>query len=140
MQSLNYYSYSLFANLVSSVSYLFVFLSRSTQEHIFEVGVKEIVESVLGGYNGSIIASGQTGSGKTFTIEGTEVNQGIIPRAASMIFERKLKNMSIWVHCGRMGDENKHVLVDEYYLRRYCKLPQQERQVSGQNIVPGDLQ
>ena len=44
---------------------------------------------MLDGYNGSIIASGQTGSGKTFTIEGTEENQGIIPRAARMIFERE---------------------------------------------------
>ena len=51
--------------------------------------MKDIVESVLDGYNGSIIASGQTGSGKTFTIEGTEDNQGIIPRAARMIFERE---------------------------------------------------
>ena len=39
----------------------FVCVCRATQSLIFEVGVKDIVESVLDGYNGSIIASGQTG-------------------------------------------------------------------------------
>ena len=32
----------------------------STQEVVFDVCVREIVESVLQGYNGSVIASGQT--------------------------------------------------------------------------------
>lgn len=36
-------------------------LSSTTQEMIFQQCVKDIVESVLQGYNGSIIASGQTG-------------------------------------------------------------------------------
>ena len=34
---------------------------RITQELVFDTCVKDIVESVLHGYNGSIIASGQTG-------------------------------------------------------------------------------
>lgn len=38
-----------------------VFYNRTTQDEIFSVGVKDIVESVLDGYNGSIIANGQTG-------------------------------------------------------------------------------
>ena len=42
-------------------SSLSVFLYSTTQEMIFDLCVKDIVKSVLGGYNGSIIASGQTG-------------------------------------------------------------------------------
>ena len=43
--------------------------NRTTQDEIFSVGVKDIVESVLNGYNGSIIASGQTGRQVTRNIE-----------------------------------------------------------------------
>ena len=98
--------------------------------------MKDIVESVLDGYNGSIIASGQTGSGKTFTIEGTEKNQGIIPRAARMIFEREYIsggevapiidfNIAIIWNWGRgimqiqtpcMGKSYKYNYVEEYGL------------------------
>ena len=38
-----------------------LYFHSCTQEQIFEVSTKDIVESVLDGYNGSIIASGQTG-------------------------------------------------------------------------------
>lgn len=36
-----------------------------------QVCAREIVSSVLDGYNGTIMAYGQTGSGKTFTMTGT---------------------------------------------------------------------
>ena len=45
---------------VQTVTHLFN-TSRCAQSEVFDVGVKDIVESVLDGYNGSIIASGQTG-------------------------------------------------------------------------------
>ncbi|XP_064386094.1 uncharacterized protein LOC135334732 isoform X2 [Halichondria panicea] len=69
--------------------YDIVFSPNSTQDQIFGVCAMEIVESVLQGYNGSLIASGQTGSGKTFTIEGghEEMTRGIIPRATELIFK-----------------------------------------------------
>ena len=42
--------------------YDMVLCYRATQDEVFVSGVKEIVESVLDGYNGSVIASGQTGN------------------------------------------------------------------------------
>lgn len=49
-----------------------------------------IIESVLEGFNGSIMAYGQTSSGKTHTMLGPdiddEVNKGIIPRMVEGIF------------------------------------------------------
>lgn len=41
---------------------------ESTQEEIFEYGVRGIVEDVVAGYNGTVFAYGQTGSGKSFTM------------------------------------------------------------------------
>jgi len=51
-----------------------------------------IVDSVLEGFNGSIMAYGQTSSGKTHTMLGPdiddELNKGIIPRMVEGIFEK----------------------------------------------------
>lgn len=38
------------------------------QQDVFEFGIKETVNDVINGYNGTIFAYGQTGSGKTFTM------------------------------------------------------------------------
>ena len=38
---------------------------------------KPVVESVLSGYNGTIMAYGQTGTGKTFTL-GSFIEKGIV--------------------------------------------------------------
>ncbi|RMZ95929.1 kinesin KIF13A [Brachionus plicatilis] len=58
----------------------------STQQKIYEVLGKEILESSMAGYNGCIFAYGQTGSGKSFTMMGTENNKGLIPRLCEDIF------------------------------------------------------
>ena len=52
---------------------------------------KDVVNSVLDGFNGCIMAYGQTGTGKTFTMIGdlsNELDFGIIPRALRHIFHR----------------------------------------------------
>ena len=43
---------------------------KSTQADVFD-NVKEIVDAVANGYNGTIVAYGQTGSGKTHTFFGS---------------------------------------------------------------------
>ena len=39
-----------------------------------------MVEAAFGGYNSCVFAYGQTGSGKTYTMMGSEVDLGLIPR------------------------------------------------------------
>ena len=66
-----------------------IFPPTSTQEDIYSFGVKGIIDSVLDGYNGTVLAYGQTSSGKTYTMQGDISNQntyGIIPRMISHVF------------------------------------------------------
>ena len=66
-----------------------IFPPSSTQEDIYSFGVKDIIDSVLDGYNGTVLAYGQTSSGKTYTMQGEMNNnhtKGIIPRMISHVF------------------------------------------------------
>uniref|UniRef100_A0A8C0J364 Kinesin family member 15 n=1 Tax=Chelonoidis abingdonii TaxID=106734 RepID=A0A8C0J364_CHEAB len=65
----------------------------TTQEAVFSSIAKNIVESCMNGYNGTIFAYGQTGSGKTFTMMGpsdsdnfTHSLRGVIPRSFEYLF------------------------------------------------------
>ncbi|XP_075412075.1 kinesin-like protein KIF15 isoform X1 [Tenrec ecaudatus] len=64
-----------------------------TQESVFSTVAKNIVESCMSGYNGTIFAYGQTGSGKTFTMMGPSESdnfshnlRGVIPRSFEYLF------------------------------------------------------
>uniref|UniRef100_A0A8B9GPY2 Kinesin family member 15 n=1 Tax=Amazona collaria TaxID=241587 RepID=A0A8B9GPY2_9PSIT len=66
---------------------------ETTQESVFSTVAKNIVESCMNGYNGTIFAYGQTGSGKTFTMMGpsesgnfTHSLRGVIPRSFEYLF------------------------------------------------------
>lgn len=54
----------------SSDSFKFdeVLSESASQKRVYEVVAKPVVESVLDGYNGTIMAYGQTGTGKTYTL------------------------------------------------------------------------
>ena len=72
-------------------TYDHIYPMESNQSEIFEETSKEVVKSVLKGYNGTIFAYGQTGTGKTYTMVGDFKNQkdkGIIPHAFDYIFEQ----------------------------------------------------
>ncbi|XP_030574853.1 kinesin-like protein KIF15 [Archocentrus centrarchus] len=65
----------------------------TTQDAVFCSVAKNIVESCMNGYNGTIFAYGQTGSGKTFTMLGpseldnfTDNLRGVIPRSFEYLF------------------------------------------------------
>lgn len=50
-----------------------IFDMGSTQESIYEISARPVVNSVLEGFNGTIFAYGQTSSGKTFTMQGYDI-------------------------------------------------------------------
>lgn len=65
-------------------------LQNASQEVIFDICAKNIVNSLLDGYSGTIMAYGQTGAGKTFTMFGSPTDykyRGIIPRVISILFQ-----------------------------------------------------
>ena len=65
-----------------------VFPMDCAQKVIYQASAFPIMESVLGGYNGTIFAYGQTGCGKTFSMMGDPRNEnlkGIIPRTFSQL-------------------------------------------------------
>jgi len=72
-----------------------VFSLASSQRDVFETCVRPLVDSLLTGFNSTILAYGQTGSGKTFTVglsnvtslAGSEEEQGIIPRVARALYD-----------------------------------------------------
>ncbi|XP_024013548.1 kinesin-like protein KIN-UC isoform X2 [Eutrema salsugineum] len=71
----------------SSESYRFdeVFTDTSSQKRVYEGVAKPVVEGVLNGYNGTIMAYGQTGTGKTYTVgkigKDDAAERGIMVRA-----------------------------------------------------------
>ena len=62
-----------------------VFGGDSTQEQVFN-SVKDLITSVVDGYNVCIFAYGQTGSGKTYTMEGPTEEPGVNIRALQELF------------------------------------------------------
>ncbi|KAF3454370.1 hypothetical protein FNV43_RR04817 [Rhamnella rubrinervis] len=64
-----------------------VFPQEISQEDVF-VEVEPILRSALDGHNVCVLAYGQTGTGKTFTMDGTNEQPGIIPRALKELFHQ----------------------------------------------------
>ena len=63
---------------------------------MYEEAIVPIIESVLEGFNGTVLAYGQTSSGKTHTMTGkidSPELQGVIPRMVKTIFS-KIENAS----------------------------------------------
>ncbi|KAK3104135.1 hypothetical protein FSP39_024670 [Pinctada imbricata] len=68
----------------------YIFKNTATQEEVFDVAAKSIVDGFLNGYNGTIFAYGQTGTGKTYTVEGSAKQykqRGLEPRSLSRIYK-----------------------------------------------------
>ncbi|GAB2224197.1 hypothetical protein Droror1_Dr00004948 [Drosera rotundifolia] len=67
-----------------------VFTDFASQKRVYEVVAKPVVESVLDGYNGTVMAYGQTGTGKTYTLgqlgDEDSSDRGIMVRAMEDIF------------------------------------------------------
>ena len=55
-----------------------VFDENTTQGDVYEATTRNLLDSVLDGYNATVFAYGATGCGKTHTITGTAQQPGII--------------------------------------------------------------
>ncbi|XP_038606447.1 kinesin-like protein KIF3B [Tachyglossus aculeatus] len=80
------------------------------QLDLYDEAFRPLVDSVLGGFNGTILAYGQTGTGKTYTMEGVRGDperRGVIPNSFEHIF----------THISR--SQNQQYLVRASYLEIY---------------------
>ncbi|CAA7408095.1 unnamed protein product [Spirodela intermedia] len=64
-----------------------IFGEGCTTREVYEARTKEIVASVVRGFNGTVFAYGQTNSGKTHTMRGSITEPGIIPLAVHDLFQ-----------------------------------------------------
>ncbi|KAI5181755.1 kinesin family member 22 [Nematocida sp. AWRm80] len=71
-----------------------VYKSTSKQESIFKE-VELYLDNIGRGINTTIMAYGATGSGKTYTMSGTDLNPGIVPRVAESLFVKYLSTLSV---------------------------------------------
>ena len=69
-----------------------IFKPDATQQEVYDVSARPVIESVLEGFNGTVFAHGQTSSGKTYTMQGSDIYdkkyRGIIPRMVETVFEK----------------------------------------------------
>jgi hypothetical protein len=96
-------------------SFDYVHDSATKQRDVYERSAQPAVQSVLSGYNATVIAYGQTGTGKTYSMEGynsatSDDNRGIIPRSIEEIFN--------YIGSCR-GNPNMRFLVRASYMQIY---------------------
>lgn len=65
-----------------------VFDENANQTEVYEATTKNLLDSVLDGYNATVFAYGATGCGKTHTITGTASQPGIIFLTMQELFEK----------------------------------------------------
>ena len=65
-----------------------LFDEDASQDQIYRETTKQLIDSVLDGFNGTVFAYGATGCGKTYTVSGTQDYPGIIFRAMDDLFKR----------------------------------------------------
>jgi len=118
-----------------------VLKENATQASLFD-GVRDLVTSMLDGYNVCIFAYGQTGSGKTHSMQGTKDSPGIYMRTFNELFKVagdrvgwkiELKGAIVEVY----NDEIRDLLADPNDPRK-PKL--QVKQGKDGNYVPGLVQ
>jgi hypothetical protein len=104
------------------------------QDIVFEKTAIPILDSVIDGYNGCIMAYGQTGTGKTHTILGKR--DGLLPKSLQYIFHRnnlKDERFVIDISCLQIYMENLTDLFD------YSKKTLQIREKNGSFVVTNSI-
>ena len=80
-----------FKNSKGVFEYSKIFNERASQKKVFtSPEIKNILDSLFLGFNGTIFTYGQTNAGKTYTMEGQSMksvkNRGVMPRSIGYIF------------------------------------------------------
>ncbi|MCQ2819818.1 MAG: kinesin family protein [archaeon] len=74
----------------------FAFDEKTTQEDVYTTTTQSLLQSVIDGYNATVLAYGQTGSGKTYTMVGNNNEPGLMIRALNDLFslvEKQKQNL-----------------------------------------------
>ena len=97
----------------------YIFDQDSTQVEIYLKAAKPSVESLLEGYNSTILAYGQTGTGKTYTMEGFTLvpfddKRGLVPRVVEDIFlyinnKEKIKDVKFLLRMSYLQIYNEYI-------------------------------
>lgn len=126
----------------SSESYRFdeVFTETASQNRVYQVVAKPVVESVLNGYNGTVMAYGQTGTGKTYTVgslgKDDSSERGIMVRALEDIISNTTPaNDSVEVSYLQLYMESIHDLL----APEKTNIPISEDPKTGEVSLPGAL-
>jgi hypothetical protein len=75
-------------NDVGEFKFNHVFQPESSNAEVYDKVVKNLIESLMEGYNATVFAYGMTGSGKTYSMTGTKREPGVIPLSIGEIFNK----------------------------------------------------
>ncbi|NXV52602.1 KI18B protein, partial [Uria aalge] len=94
-----------------------VFGEKATQEEVFQHTTRDVLDSVLNGYNCSVFAYGATGAGKTYTMLGSEKNPGIMYLTMVELYKRiearkEEKSCEVLVSYQEVYNEQIHDLLE----------------------------
>ncbi|NXF51605.1 KI18B protein, partial [Oceanites oceanicus] len=94
-----------------------VFGAEATQEEVYQHTTRELLDSVLNGYNCSVFAYGATGAGKTYTMLGSEKNPGIMYLTMVELYKRieakrEEKSCEVLVSYQEVYNEQIHDLLE----------------------------
>ncbi|NXY78369.1 KI18B protein, partial [Glareola pratincola] len=94
-----------------------VFGEKATQEEVFQHTTRDVLDSVLNGYNCSVFAYGATGAGKTYTMLGSEKNPGIMYFTMEELYKRikakkEEKSCEVLVSYQEVYNEQIHDLLE----------------------------
>jgi hypothetical protein len=106
-----------------SFMYDHVFDMDSTQDEVFEKVGDPVLNNIIDGFNGTIMAYGQTSSGKTHTMQGYDLsekdNRGIMPRIVCIsLFRSKVSSQPSKSH-QKMWNSSSKLPSLRYIWRKY---------------------
>ncbi|KAH7855331.1 hypothetical protein Vadar_023797 [Vaccinium darrowii] len=125
----------------SSEAYRFdeVFSESASQRRVYEAVAKPVVESVLSGYNGTVMAYGQTGTGKTYTLgrlgKDDASERGIMVRAMEDIIANTSSSDSIEISYLQLYLES----IQDLLSPEKINIPIFEEPKTGKVTLPGAL-